>query len=228
MKHAGKARQAGLRIIVFSLILLIALGGMGWLATLVGSLIKVIFSGLVVIWALFVAFTLYFFRDPEARPPQGTGLVVSPAHGTVDVIDEIDDPDVVKGRCRRISIFLSVFDVHVQQSPVTGRVTLVRHTPGEFLNAINADCAKFNENVLVAFEPNDAPGVQIGVRLIAGLIARRIIPWIQEGETVVQGQRISLIQFGSRSDIYLPLNYQVQVKLGDKVRGGETTLAAAK
>jgi phosphatidylserine decarboxylase len=144
----------------------------------------------------------------------------------VDLIDETDETVVMNGRCRRVSIFLSVFDVHVQQAPVSGKVVFSRHTPGKFLNAISADCALHNENVLLGFELENEPKVKIGVRLIAGLIARRIIPWISLNETVVRGQRISMIQFGSRCDLYCPMDYKIRVALGDRVTGGETILAA--
>jgi phosphatidylserine decarboxylase len=157
--------------------------------------------------------------------PAGAGLVVAPAHGTVDVIDETEEPTVMGGRCQRVSIFLSVFNVHVQQAPVSGEVTLVKHTPGKYLNAMRTDCSEFNENVLIGFKSSDPAGATVGVRLITGLIARRIIPWLAVGETVAKGERISLIQFGSRANLYLPLNAKVSVTLGQKVVGGTTVVA---
>jgi len=222
MKHAGKALRAAQRIwliasaLVIGLALVLMAVGIPWAGT-VGVLLGPF------LW--FAGFTAYFFRDPEARVPAGAGLVVAPAHGTVDIIDEIDEPLVMKGRCRRVSIFLSVFNVHVQQAPVTGRVTLVRHNPGLFLNALKAESATDNENVLIGFEATEPGRGPVGVRLLAGLIARRIIPWVKTGETVSKGERISLIQFGSRVDIYLPLTARVGVKMGDAVVGGETVVA---
>ena len=174
---------------------------------------------------IFTIFTLYFFRDPNPRVPAGPGLVVSPGHGKVDVIDELEEPKVMQGRCRRISIFLSVFNVHVQQAPVAGEVTLVQHTSGQFLNALNTESASHNENVLIGLRAVDPPGTPVGVCLIAGLIARRIIPWLKVGETVARGERISLIQFGSRVDLYLPLNAEITIQNGQRVVGGETVLA---
>ena len=129
------------------------------------------------------------------------------------------------GECQRVSIFLSVFNVHVQNAPVAGRVAFFRHTLGQYLNAMRADCAQHNENVLLGIESAEPAGEKIGVRLIAGLIARRIVPWTQKGETIQRGERISLIQFGSRVDVYLSRNARIKVKLGDKVVGGETVLA---
>ena len=181
---------------------------------------------LIVLWALFAVFTFYFFRDPEANTPDGKNLVVAPGHGTVDVIDTTTEKDFMGGECQRVSIFLSVFDVHVQNAPVTGRVAWFKHTPGQYLNAMRTDCADFNENVLIGIEAIEPRGEKIGVRLIAGLIARRIVPWVAENDPVRRGERISLIQFGSRAHVYLPLGAKVKVKLGDKVTGGETILAA--
>lgn len=177
---------------------------------------------------LFAVFTLWFFRDPNPQVPAEPGLVIAPAHGKVDVIDELDEPAVMGGRCRRISIFLSVFDVHVQQAPIAGTVTHLQHTPGKYLNALNTDSAAHNENVLIGLRAGEASAPMIGVRLIAGLIARRILPWLTLGETVARGERISLIQFGSRVDLYLPLSSEILVKLGQPTRGGETIVARLK
>lgn len=228
MKHYGKAKQAAFKLILASFLLLIAILGAGLIAKFLGSIVIAFASALVIVWIIFVLFTLYFFRDPHADVPTGEHLLVSPAHGTVDAVDETNVREFNGEKCKRISIFLNVFNVHVQQSPVTGTVTYLKHTSGQFLNAMNADSAQFNENVLIAFQPTGKAGAakeQIGVRLIAGLIARRIIPWVEVGDNVAKGERISLIQFGSRADVYLPLNYKVTVRLGDKVVGGETVIA---
>jgi phosphatidylserine decarboxylase len=129
------------------------------------------------------------------------------------------------GPCRRISIFLSVIDVHVQKAPVSGRVTLLEHKPGRFMSATRSHCAEHNESVLLGIDATDFPGRKIALRLIAGLIARRIVPWVAAGDIVARSERISLIQFGSRVEIFLPLSARVEVKLGDKVKGGETVVA---
>jgi phosphatidylserine decarboxylase len=225
VKHAGKARQAGLKLILLTLGAVLLLIVVGFLAKVIGTFVLTLSSTLVVLWILFTVFTLNFFRDPEARVPAGQGLVVAPAHGTVDVVDETTESEFMGGSCRRISIFLSVFDVHVQKAPVSGRLVFHKHQEGQYLSATRSDCGSFNENVLLGFIPLDAPGQKLGVRLIAGLIARRIIVWAAAGETVVQGERISLVQFGSRADVYLPLGAKLQCKLGDKAIGGETVLA---
>ena len=133
---------------------------------------------------------------------------------------------VTDGECRRISIFLSVFDIHVQNSPVAGKISYFHHAPGQYMNAMRTDCAQFNENVLLGIEAAEPRGEKIGVRLIAGLIARRIVPWIQLNDAVQRGERISLIQFGSRVDVYLPKHAKIKVNLCDKVIGGETVIAS--
>jgi phosphatidylserine decarboxylase len=188
----------------------------------------VLVGGVITITALlavFVGFAAYFFRDPDARVPEGPGLVVAPAHGTVDVIDEVEESVVLGGRCRRVSIFLSVFNVHVQQAPVAGSVSLVRHTPGQFLNALKLESAALNENVLLGFQSTEPDGGPVAIKLITGLIARRIVPWVQPGDVVAKGERVSLIQFGSRVDLYVPLRARITVSLGDRVVGGETVMA---
>jgi phosphatidylserine decarboxylase len=213
---------------------LIALSGAGVLLLLLAALIGKYLGTLVleigwvfgVLWALFVVFTFYFFRDPDPLPPSAPGLVIAPGHGKVDTIDTTTEAEFMGGECRRISIFLSVFDVHVQNAPVTGRIAFFKHSPGEYLNAMRADCAQFNENVLLGIESVDPLGQKVGIRLIAGLIARRIVPFIAQNDPVLRGERISLIQFGSRVDVYLPLNSKVKVQLGDRVVGGLTVLAA--
>jgi len=113
----------------------------------------------------------------------------------------------------------------VQRAPVAGRIALVKHTPGEFLSALKTESARRNENVLIGIDSSERPGERIGLRLIAGVLARRIVPWVTENEVVARGERVSLIQFGSRCDLYLPVDAQVQVKLGQHVVGGETVMA---
>jgi phosphatidylserine decarboxylase len=226
MKHAGKAQQAALRLIFLSLGAVLVLLAVGVLAKFIGSFVVGMASALVVVWALFTVFTLYFFRDPEPQVPADRAAIVSPAHGTVDVVDETSEAEFMGGPCQRISIFLNVFNVHVQQAPVSGKIVFQKHTEGQFISATRSDCGSFNENVLLGFIPTEFSNHKIGVRLIAGLIARRIIVWAAAGETVPRSERISLIQFGSRADVYLPLHAKICCKLGDKVKGGETVIAS--
>jgi phosphatidylserine decarboxylase len=248
MKHAGKARSAALQLIFLSLIGVAVVGFCAWLLPLgpvfsrilhlpgggepvtvfghPGFLSQAIIDTVIPLWVLFVVFTLYFFRDPAARTPTGPGLAVSPGHGRVDYVGQLDDQPFMGGPCHRISIFLSVINVHVQNAPVSGRINCVVHTPGKFISALKSDSAAFNENVLIGFDSTERIGEKIGLRLIAGVLARRIVPFVMAGDEVARGGRISLIQFGSRCDLYLPLQYQIKVKPGDKVVGGETIMAS--
>jgi phosphatidylserine decarboxylase len=233
MKHSGKARKAAFKLILLSLIVLLAVWAIGsfsaavvaFIAAIAVLLTPVLITVLIVIWVLFAIFTLYFFRDPSPRVPAGANLVLAPAHGKVDVIGTTTERDFMGGECQRVSIFLSVIDVHIQNAPVSGKVTLLRYTVGQFLSALKAESAIYNENVLLGFEASEPRGQKVGVRLIAGVIARRIVPFVQQGDEVNRGDRIGLIQFGSRADVYLPLNAKIKVKLNDHVVGGETVLA---
>ncbi len=225
MKHSGKARKAAFKLILIALVAVVILLAMGVVATLFAAAIYVLIPILFILWILFAIFTLYFFRDPEGRAPVGANLAVSPAHGKVDVIDTTTEPQFMGGECRRVSIFLSVVDVHVQKAPVGGKIAFYKYTAGEFLSALKTESATHNENVLLGFEASDPPGRKIGVRLIAGVLARRIVPYVQAGDAVARGERISLIQFGSRTDVYLPAKAKIKIKLGDHVVGGETVLA---
>jgi phosphatidylserine decarboxylase len=225
VKHSGKAAQSALTLIGLSGIAVLLLLGVAFLGKIIASFVLGLAGVLGALWVLFIIFTFYFFRDPDPAVPTGKNLVLAPGHGKVDTIDTTTEPDFMGGECQRISIFLSVFDVHVQNSPVTGRIAFFRHKPGQYLNAMRTDCAQFNENVLIGIESGEPMGSKVGVRLIAGLIARRIVPWVAQNEIVQRGERISLIQFGSRVDVYLPLNATVKVRLGDRVVGGESILA---
>ncbi len=225
MRHSGRALRAGLKLIFLGLAIVLAAGAVGFLARAAVPALFWAAGGLAVVWVLFAAFSLYFFRDPNPRTPTQPGIIVCPAHGTVDVIDQVNECQFMNGPCHRVSIFLSVFNVHVQNAPVAGKVTCVKHTSGQFVNAMRTDSAQHNENVLIGFESTENPGEKIGARLIAGLIARRIIPFVGEGDQAARGERMSLIQFGSRCDLYIPLHYKIEAKLGDKVVGGETIMA---
>jgi phosphatidylserine decarboxylase len=226
MKHSGKARKAAFKLIIVTFIAGAILLGLLLLGSVIAQVLTLIaLPVLLVIWILFCIFTLYFFRDPNPKVPTGRNLVVSPAHGKVDVIDTVTESEVMGGECRRISIFLSVIDVHVQNAPVSGKINFYKYTVGEFMNAVRSECALHNENVLLGIEASDPPGKKIGLRLIAGVIARRIVPFVKAGDEIVRGDRISLIQFGSRGEVLLPLDANIQVKLGDRVVGGETVLA---
>jgi len=225
MKHSGKARKAAFKMLMVTLALVILLPVVGVLGALIGSAIVAVSVFIFLVWLVFAVFTLYFFRDPNARVPAGAGLVVSPGHGKIDVVDTMTEPLFMGGDCQRISMFLSVVDVHVQNSPVSGKVAFLKSTEGQFLNAMKTECATCNENVYIGIQSTDPQNEKIGVKLIAGMIARRIVPFVEIGDELVRGDRISLIQFGSRVDVYLPYSAKIKVKIGDRVVGGETVLA---
>jgi phosphatidylserine decarboxylase len=225
VKHSGKASVAALKLIGLSGGAVLALIAVALVAKFIGSIVLGLAGAMLGLWVLFVLFTLYFFRDPDPAVPTGKNLVLAPGHGKVDTIDLATEAEFMGGECRRVSIFLSVFDVHVQNAPLTGRVAFFKHSPGQYLNALRTDCGQFNENVLIGLESAEPPGARVGVRLIAGLIARRIVPWVAQNDVVQRGDRISLIQFGSRADVYLPKDTKIKVQLGDHVVGGETILA---
>jgi phosphatidylserine decarboxylase len=225
MKHRGKASQAGLRLVLWTLAVLVLVIVGGVLAMLLGSLIASAAIALLVLWVVFAGFTLFFFRDPDPRVPPTPEAIVAPAHGKVDLIDETVEAEFMGEACRRISIFLSVMDVHVQNAPVAGTITFMKRTEGKFINALKAESAVHNENALIGIESSERAGEKVAVRLIAGLIARRIVPFVDLRDVVERGERISLIQFGSRCDLYLPLAMKIEIKVGDHVRGGQTVVA---
>ena len=164
---------------------------------------------------------------PEPAVPSASNVFIAPAHGLVDVVEETADMDFMGGRCWRISIFLSIFDVHVQYAPAPGKVLVLERRAGRFVSALRTQSAQFNESVLIGIECNQLPGEHVAVRQIAGVIARRIITWVRLQDVIEMGQRIGLIQFGSRCDLYLPLSTQVKVQPGDRVVGGETIVGVA-
>ena len=225
MTHSGKARRAAFRMILITFVLVLLVPVLGFAATLVGLSLLALFWILLAVWFVFALFTLYFFRDPTPRVPTGAKLVISPAHGKVDVIDTTIEAQFMGGECRRISMFLSVFNVHVQNAPVGGKIVFYKYTEGEFVSALRAEATTSNENALIGIEAAEPRDVRIGVRLIAGVLARRIVTWVKPGDEIARGERISLIQFGSRCDVYLPLSANIKIQLDDKVVGGETVLA---
>jgi phosphatidylserine decarboxylase len=169
---------------------------------------------------LLAVFFLWFFRDPERHIPQGEGLVVSPADGKVTEVLRITTPE---GESLRLSIFLSVFDVHVNRSPIGGLLREVRYQKGEYLNALNPASAERNEQNLAIMQADE--GYTVAFKMIAGLLARRIVFNPAAGTRLERGQRIGMIKFGSRVDVLLPGNAQLQVKRGDRVKGGSSILA---
>ncbi|MGA3263625.1 MAG: phosphatidylserine decarboxylase [Terracidiphilus sp.] len=169
---------------------------------------------------LLAAFFLWFFRDPRRTVPAGPGLIVSPGDGLVTEAVTIATP---QGSRQRVSIFLSVFDVHVNRSPIGGVLSAVRYRKGQYLNAMNPASADRNEQNIVTVRGEN---IEVTFKQIAGLLARRIVFNFAEGDTVERGQRVGLIKFGSRVDVLLPAEAVLRVKAGQRVKGGESVLAS--
>lgn len=167
-------------------------------------------------------FLAYFFRDPERAIPAEPGVIVSPADGVVIRVDEVDENEFLKTPARYVAIFMNIFDVHVNRSPVAGAVTEMRHRPGEYKAASREDAARRNEQLALVLE--NAAGQRVLVVQIAGLLARRIIPWVKPGQSLARGERLGLICFGSRVDLYLPGDSQIDVKTGDRVKAGSSII----
>ncbi len=174
------------------------------------------------LFVLLILYTLAFFRDPDRDVPTDTHAVVAAADGVVADIMEIEEPDVVKTRMRRVGIFLSVFDVHTNRAPVEGRVTYRQHRQGLCLDARRQDCSEKNESMTWAFQN---PRTTLVVRQLTGAIARRIVGWSKVGDELKKGERFGMIRFGSRTEVYLPLTATIVVKVGDRVAGGSTIIA---
>lgn len=190
---------------------LIAVAIIVWVATHI--------VGLTLIPLLLAAFFLWFFRDPARKIPQGEGIIVSPADGKVEEADWIE---TTSGSRVRVTIFLNVFDVHVNRVPAEGVITLVEYREGDFLNALKPESAVHNEQTMVTIEN---PNYTVSFKQIAGLLARRIVCNLKTGQHVERGQRMGMIKFGSRCDVLLPASVELRVKAGDRVKGGSSVLA---
>jgi phosphatidylserine decarboxylase len=173
---------------------------------------------LTAIPVLLAAFFLWFFRDPEREIPTGEGFIVSPGDGKVEEAEWIE---TTAGSRFRVSIFLSVFDVHVNRSPMSGNITLMEYREGQFLNAMNAESAVLNEQTLIVIDDGTH---SVSFKQIAGLLARRIVCDLKTGDVVRRGQRMGMIKFGSRVDVLMPADVELRVKQGDRVKGGSSVL----
>jgi phosphatidylserine decarboxylase len=198
-----------------------ALAAAGWagVAMRPGSVVVIVLAAALTVLALFV---LWFFRDPVPDLPADRALVVAPGQGRVIAIERVDEESYVRGAAHKISIFLSVFDVHVQRAPVTGTVEQKRYKAGKYAVAWLDKASDDNEQASLGILTEHGP---VLVRQIAGLVARRIITDPSEGDPVERGARIGLIRFGSRVDLFLPAAWEVLCKVGDRVRVGATVLA---
>ena len=166
-------------------------------------------------------FMVLFFRDPDRIIPVDKGVFVSPADGKVILIKDVYEKDYLKAESKEISIFMSIFNVHVNRAPCEGNVSLIKHSPGKFLVAHKDAASIENENTVMVLEGKDG---KILVRQVAGLIARRIVCKVKVGDVLRRGERYGMIKFGSRLDVYLPKETEIKVRLGDKVKAGETVI----
>ena len=179
-------------------------------------------SWIFLLFVVLIAYTFYFFRDPDRAIPPDPMAVVAAADGTVTDIVEIDETDVLKTKMRRVGIFLSIFDVHTNRAPIDGKITFRAHREGLCVDARRPECSEKNEAMIWAFEN---PRATLVVRQLTGAIARRIVAWSDTGDEVRKGDRFGMIRFGSRTEVYLPLSASISVKVGEHVAGGSTIIA---
>jgi phosphatidylserine decarboxylase len=209
MKHDSIIAQEGYPFIIFFLIItvFVAFLGICWL---------------LILSALISFFTIWFFRNPERHFQEEEKVVISPADGKVIKVEDIKMEGSMAGKFQKISIFMNVFNVHVNRIPYNGKIEAINYSAGKFVSA-NLDKAS-SDNERNAIKILTENGSSIWAVQIAGLIARRIVCWVKKGDTVKKGERFGLIRFGSRVDVYLPENSRIAVKIGQKVRAGESPL----
>lgn len=187
--------------------------------TILSAIVR--FNYVTVAALILTLFMFYFFRDPERVTPQDVNAFISPADGKIIVIADAMEDELLKEKRKKISIFMSPLNVHVNRVPSDGVVREVKHVPGKFISAFKDDAAKYNEHISMRYET--AHG-SIVMKQIAGYVARRAVCRVSPGDELKQGQRYGIIKFSSRVDIFLPLDTEVKVKLNDKVKAGETVL----
>jgi phosphatidylserine decarboxylase len=196
----------------------------GTAALAIAAALTVGYAGAVPLFIL-AAFFLYFFRDPDRQSPQDPSLVLSPADGRVLVAGPADPKATPPGEWKQISIFLSPMDVHVNRTPVSGRVTKVDYRPGKFLPAFHTDAAATNERSEIWV---DHAGIPVVFRQLVGILARRVVTRVQPGAELQAGERVGLMKFGSRMDVFVPPSAEIKVQVGDTVIGGVTVIAVLK
>ena len=174
-------------------------------------------------YLLFLLFSFYFFRDPVRETNTDPNIIICPADGLIIDIRETNEPLYFNSAAKRVSIFMSVFNVHVNRSPVDGKIKFMKYNKGKFISAFKEKASEDNENLFIGIEEKRKKE-KIGVKFIAGLIARRIMFYKKMDDELSQGERINLIRFGSRVDLFCPLDTEILVKNGDKVKAGETIM----
>jgi phosphatidylserine decarboxylase len=207
-ERTGPIARPGYRFILMGLITALLGLWAGWLYFFLGVILTVFF--------------VYFFRDPERRVPAEAGVVISPADGRVISLERVREEHFLKQPAQKLSIFMNIFDVHVNRAPVAGRVQGTVYQPGRYLAADRPEAPDQNEQL--ALHLKDTKGFDIVMVQIAGLVARRIISYVQKGDELDRGERVGLICFGSRVDLYFPEECQVQVHIGQKVKAGSSIL----
>lgn len=207
-ERTGPIARPGYRFILLGLIIFLLGFWAGWLFYVLGLVLTLFF--------------VYFFRDPERAVPAAPGLVVSPADGRIIALERVREEHFLKQAAQKLSIFMNVFDVHVNRAPVTGQVNAMMYQPGRYLAANRPEAPDQNEQLAIHLRTAD--GASVVMVQIAGLLARRIISYVQEGENLDRGERVGLICFGSHVDLYLPEQCQLQVRIGQKVKAGSSIL----
>ncbi len=210
MNREGIPTIAGLAI--FSLLV-------GWFGLTYDFLYLVIMAG---ISAALTLFSMYFFRDPKRTPPEQDNAVVSPADGKIIAVDDIQEDEFIEGAAKRVAIFMSLFDVHVNYVPFNGVVDLVRFRRGSNVRADLPEASTHNVNILTGL---DTARGKLAFKQSTGMVARRLVNYLRYGDNVVTGQKFGIIKFGSRMEVYLPMHAKVKVTVGDRVRAGETIVA---
>jgi len=200
-----------LPVSIFSLVLFLLFVWLGNIISLLGAIIFFIFG----------MFCLFFFRDPERKVPEGKNLILAPADGKVILIKPLENLEFMGGGGTLVSVFMSVFDVHVNRVPISGVVKYFKYNPGKFLPAFKDKASSENEQTELGLENEHG---KVVLKQIAGIIARRIVCKLKQGDLVKAGDRFGLIKLGSRLDLFLPENVQIKVKLDHKVRAGETII----
>ena len=209
----------GVKLVLATLLLALAVAGVGWWrCSCLGWVAAVVL-------ALFAGFFAFFFRDPERQVAKRPGVIYAPADGRVVAIEEERNAPYLRGAARRVSIFMSIFNVHVQRAPLAGKVEYLQHTPGSFKAAFDSAVGESNERNAIGLRGNK---VRVLVVQVAGLIARRIICWCSFGAEVQQGERLGMIALGSRVDIYLPPRVKLKVEMGQRTKAGITVLGEIK
>lgn len=208
-------RSAGISPEGFKIIIITAL--LGWLCAYLD------YTNLSLIFIFITLFNIFFFRDPERKPQSGKGIVLSPADGKVVEIKEEEEPDFLNHDMVRVSIFLSIFDCHINRFPVSGKVLSTSYKKGSFGLAYKPEASSENERLATLIESSQH--IKIVMVQIAGLVARRIVSCADVDTSFTAGERFGMIKYGSRVDLYLPSGTEIEIKQGDKVRAGETRIA---